>query len=395
MKLNKLEKQILTLEIMRAIHKVFLTTFLIAYFISLSINNIKEYAILNIFTYLASAICSIIVCSIIKKRDKLRMYRFGIFIDLIYLFGIMLLKENIINYCIIFGIIYGASISCYYMPFNYIAANGVRDGIRTKYIGIKNIFVNLINIICPVVIGLLLTYYNYADLTLIFIILTIIQFVFTYFINYYTKSTNGYSLKKYNNVIKEGGLTKYFNRHYLYQLLIGFTVSDGAIKSLVTVFIIMMFKTNLNLGIFTSIFSLITLILSYIFAHKGRRKYFKLYSFISSFFLMASIIIFVLIPNKISFILYSLFFTVGVSIIEMINSINTFDSANIKDIKRNYQIEYLGVRESFLCFGRIISNIILLTVAFNSKIEFMKILLVFMSSMLLLVGFVLNRAKRD
>ena len=96
----------------------------------------------------------------------------------------------------------------------------------------------------------------------------------------------------------------------MFEFLTGFAVSNSALGTLITLYVVKMFKTNSNLGIFTSIFMFINVILSYLFAKKAREKDFGKYMTISGILITFSIILFMINTNKATLIFYNLVFLI-------------------------------------------------------------------------------------
>lgn len=83
---------------------IFLETFLAAYFYKISKQNILYLSIYNMIGFFVATIGAFVVADFIKRKDKVKLYRFGIFVKSVYIFIIALLGEKITNYVWLIGI---------------------------------------------------------------------------------------------------------------------------------------------------------------------------------------------------------------------------------------------------------------------------------------------------
>ena len=204
----------------------------------------------------------------------------------------------------------------------------------------------------------------------------------------------GYNL--YKEAIKDHGLERYFKVNHMIEFLTGFAISNSALGTLITLYVVKMFKTNSNLGIFTSIFMMINVILSYLFATRAKESKFGKYMFISGTLITISILLFMFKTNKFTLILYNLVYNVGAAMMVLIVQILNMKVAKYKVIKRNYQLEHLSVREFYLCLGRVVGfSLLIIAGLFKEEYLFKILILIYSISFLLLSAFTLKHLKEE
>lgn len=383
-KLNSNEKILLVFDTLKMCTSSFTGPFLVAYFIALTVSNISSFSVYKIVANIIAVAASFIVSRIIKKRNKVISFRIGIIVSILYLLCLVILKDSVIENSWILGILLGVSNGAYYMPYNYLVSNEVRDDVMNKWSGYKSTINNIIQIILPVILGALLMKYKYTDIAIIFVLLQVISLIISFFYKSKSKRTASFSIRKFMNHVKENKMDKQFNRIYIIEFLNGFVVSNSALSSVITIFVMLAFKTNINLGIFTSMFTVLNIFISYMIAKHGSKNKYSLYMITSTLLVVISLLLFTYNTNNITLIIYNLFYNVAMVVISIITFRNTFYMANINAIKRNYQLEYLSVREGFLCMGRVFSFILLLMVGIYNEFYLYKLLLFVYS-----VGFIL------
>jgi MFS family permease len=282
------------------------------------------------------------------------------------------------------------------MPYNYLIANEIRDHVLKSWYGYKTAISNTLQVIIPLIVGFLLMEYTYSEVAIIFIVIQLICLLLACTFTSKNKHTNKYSLTKYNETIKNHNLVRYFRVNHMIEFLTGFAVSNSALGTLITLYVVKMFKTNSNLGIFTSIFMFINVILSYLFAKKAREKDFGKYMTISGVLITFSIILFMINTNKATLIFYNLVYNVGAAMMVLIIQIMNMKVAKYRVIKRNYQLEHLSVREFYLCLGRVVGYILLIIAGlFKEEYLFKILIFIYSISFLLLAAFTLHHLKEE
>ena len=395
-KFNKQEIMLLIIECLKISVGIFTGPFLVAFFIKDKIDNIYLYAGYNIFAYASAGICSFFISSWIKKRSKTLGLRIGIIINISYLLLLLFFKNKILNLTWLSGFVYGFGLGAYYMPYNYLIANEIRDHVLKSWYGYKTAISNTLQVIIPLIVGFLLMEYTYSEVAIIFIVIQLICLLLACTFTSKNKHTNKYSLTKYNETIKNHNLVRYFKVNHMIEFLTGFAVSNSALGTLITLYVVKMFKTNSNLGIFTSIFMFINVILSYLFAKKAREKDFGKYMTISGVLITFSIILFMINTNKATLIFYNLVYNVGAAMMVLIIQIMNMKVAKYRVIKRNYQLEHLSVREFYLCLGRVVGYILLIIAGlFKQEYLFKILIFIYSISFLLLAAFTLHHLKEE
>ena len=114
-KLDRSAKSLMACDLTNGIINLFGETFLVAYFLQISNENIIQVSTFYIILYLILGVGSILLGNIIKSKPKKRVsiYRFGIIIKSIYILLIILFKNKISHYFIIFAIFYGIAEALY------------------------------------------------------------------------------------------------------------------------------------------------------------------------------------------------------------------------------------------------------------------------------------------
>ena len=124
---------IIIINALRKIIEIFSGPFLTTYFIKTSLESILDISIYNVFSYIVLAITCLIVGYIIKNKFRMAAFRAGVIINFIYILTIIILKERIIQHLWLLAILYGLFSGLYFMPFNLILGNKIKNEDRTGY----------------------------------------------------------------------------------------------------------------------------------------------------------------------------------------------------------------------------------------------------------------------
>ena len=173
------------------------------------------------------------------------------------------------------------------------------------------------------------------------------------------------------------------------------SVADGSLKILITLLIINAFKTDFNLGIFSSISSLLTIIFQYIYTKYYRNKNDKNMIVICAAVPVISLILLLIINNNIALCLYYFCYSSLVGVLNFVIDIRLFNLSNIPLIKNDNQMEFWSLREVVLNFGRIISYILLLMVSLIKSGKYLNILMLFLTLSILLMGISLSKISKN
>lgn len=351
-----------TLKVLKNILWNFLDSFFILYFLEISYNNIFTLGIYKLISITVLYIMIFIFKNISKSKKRVYLLKAGIVFEFIYFLLILLLKEQVIKYIIILGIIYGVAEGLYFSIYDVFESEGIDNKDRNKFSGYYIFIKSIISIIFPLIFGILISKDGFNACILlvlaIVILMIVMSFLFKDVFFYNDKKTN---IKQYIKLINNNTLIKKVYKIYIFY---GFTYSLGALSSIVTLFILKVFNNSFTLGIFTSVFSIITCIIGILFSKKINKYKYNKYISISMSFNIISFLVMILKCNYITVILFYLFQTISKTLLGLINDNTVANISNMKVIKENYKIEYFLGCETALFIGRFISYSIFITMSF-------------------------------
>ena len=392
-KIKSEQNIIIIMDAIKKIMTIFLGPFLTAYFISTSTNSILNIAIYYIFTYATMALSTLVVAALAEKRNRIKIFRIGIILNFIYILIIILLKEKIINYLPIISILYGISASCYYFPYNLFIINKVKNTERTNYMVKLFITISVVGILFPIIFGSIITITNYILTAVIVLFISLIQIILSFFI---TDNHNG-DLEEYN--LKKAWLELKKNKQVINclagEFFIGMNICNGALETVMVILILNSFKTNINLGIITSIATLLSILVVKIYGLIYNKRDDKNVIIISSIIPVISLIIFLILKTNTTVIIYKFSYVIFAEILSLVRKIKIFNLSNSKIVNKSNQCEFNAIREVTLNVGRVTGYTLLLLAGLTQSAVVLNIVTIILTLSLLVMSINLTKVKKN
>lgn len=377
-KLNNLDnyKVLFSLKILKSILQIFVDSFLVLYFLTLSNSNILPLGIYKSISMLVVFTTIFCLRNLCKSKHRLYLLRIGIFLDFIYFLTIIILREKVIDYIYIVGILYGLEEGFYYSVFNMFESDGVTNSERSKFAGEYTVAKSIFSIVFPLLFGVLIASTSFLKSILIVFIIITIRIVLSFcFKDQNLPTSSKINMRKYISIAKKD---KNIKQIYKINFFNGLTYSEGAFQSIITIYIIKVFNNSFSLGMFTSIFSFISCIIGFLFAKYIQRKNYSSIIKASMSITILSLIIMVINCNIVTIVLFNFCQTISKGLTDLINDNSKANISNLVLIRKEYKVEYyLGV-EFMLFLGRIISQSLFIIMAFVDVLYIIPIFIFFL-----------------
>ena len=378
---------------MKKIMTIFLGPFLTTYFIKTSQESIADLSIYYIFSYLILAISSFIVAALIKNKFKIGMFRIGVILNFAYIISIILLKENLVNHLGIISLMYGISAGAYWFPYNLFLINKIDNQDRTEYTVKSKIVSSIIAISCPVLLGSLITITNYELTALIILFVSLVQIFLSFLLT--PEKESDFSKFHLIKTWKKLKNNEQIRKIYLVEFFIGMNVSDGSLGVLMTILIFNSFKTNLNLGVITSLTTILSIIALRIYGKIYKNKNDKNIIILSSVLPIITVLIMLIYQNNITLILYNICYVLFTSLLSLTRDIRLLNISNSKIVNKDNQCEFVSIRECILNLGRMFSYGLLLLVGIMNNEILMKFTLVILTLSIFITGLNISKIPKN
>lgn len=378
-------KVLFSLRVLKSIISSFVDTFLLLYFLDISDSNILPLGIYKLVAVVTIYLVIFLCRNFAKSNHRTNLMRIGIIFDFIYFITIIILKDKVVDYIYFIGLLYGLEEGFYYSVYNMLESDGITNDERAKFIGTYTATESILSIIFPLIFGSLIYATNFLKALIIVSIIVVIRLILSFvFKDNNIPETNKTNIKKFLKVVQDN---KNIKQMYLVEFFNGLTYSEGAFSYIVTIYIIKVFSNSFSLGVFTSIFNIITCFIGIMFAKLIKKEYYAVSIKFSMLLTIISLFILIFRCNIITIVLFNLFQTISKSLMDLINDSSLYNLCNDEKIKKEYKVEYWLINETVLVISRIISNCVFILMAYcNSQL----IIIIFA---LFLVMFAFNSIK--
>ncbi len=320
-KIGKGAKYLIANDLIYSITGIFLSTFLVAYFLKITNENIIQIALYYIIVNMTSGIGALLIGHFIKNKPKvkIRIFLLSIVLRAIFILFIVILGEKLASNFIIVAIFYGLSELLFWSTHETIFIGVTTNSNRQDYVSIKHIISKISKIVVPIILGSSIELYSFSKIAIYVLILSIIQIFISLQIN--TNEDNReekiekYDIKQYIKELKNSKRTK-LNQYYKSNLIYG--IIEDPMSTIVTILTVMTFKTSLNLGILTTIFSACAMGTIYIYKKYYNKKNCGIILWICAALIILGALGIIFNTNRLTLVIYNFACTVSLCIFDAI-----------------------------------------------------------------------------
>ena len=167
-------------------------------------------------------------------------------------------------------------------------------------------------------------------------------------------------------------------------------ICNGALETVMVILILNSFKTNINLGIITSIATLLSILVVKIYGLIYNKRDDKKVIIISSIIPVISLIIFLILKTNTTVIIYKFSY-----VLSLVRKIKIFNLSNSKIVNKSNQCEFNAIREVTLNVGRVTGYTLLLLAGLTQSAVVLNIVTIILTLSLLVMSINLTKVKKN
>ena len=388
-KLTKESIGYITCNCLMKIIELFVSTFLVAYLLTISNGNMFNVALYYIMQYIGLGFFYSVFSSFLHKGNKVYFYRASILLKCIFLILISLLKERVVDYVIPIALFYGLSSGVYWSSYNVMMNEAISSKSVQKFYGLYNIWAYVVNIVAPIALGSIIDAGSFVTTAIYAFVICLILFFATFLLVSRKEEGDKLNFKGLIEDVKNSKQGKAFLECYLMTFVNGLRTSTA---TLITILIVLTFNSNMSLGSLSSIMSVVAILVTFLFMKKYNSKKVKIV-FLCAFLCFIGIVGVLFSISKPTIILFNVLFTIAMIVPDNINSQKRMGLIRITG-KLKYALEHNVLAEVSLNIGRVISYVILLIASFSNSLNVYKVLLVINLMCICLYCFVIYKIER-
>ena len=374
-------KKLIVSDLSGKIITIFKDIFLGIYFLKITQWNIFNVSIYFIALYIAYPIILYMINHIFTKINLVKIFRMGLFVNLLKCIILLLTGDKIVNYIIMFGIIDAIGDALYYYAQQILIKRINKDGKFEKYFTANYIIKSTFGIIMPVIFGYCITSNSYMLAFGVLSIFTLFSLLMSFTLKIDCLEHQKINIKKFKESIKINNQSKMMNLIACKTFVRGLS-SYGVLSTLITILTYMIVENEFSLGNISSFITVISMVIIYILGkYVNKKKLSK--SFVPLAVLQSFIIIilsFSMIFGDINANFFNSTVTLGFVLILIYNIVNgicnpIFEYANniiyyecmVKQkIEKEYEITYNFIFETILNISRATGYMILILIAMTN-----------------------------
>ena len=347
------QNALIMLNALRRVISVFSGPFMTAYLIRATSNNLASTSLYYIMSYFVMGICFIVVAKLFKHSPKINLLRFGVILNFAYVLSIIILRDSVAEHIPILAIIYGIATSCYWLPYITFTADKVSNKEQTDYaVNLRNITC-IVETVIPLVLGGIITVTNFYIASIVILLVSILQLICSFRL---TPDTNARQTMPFQLTSVWRRLIK--NRHsrscLLSELFIGASVSNSALGTIMTVYIVYSFHTDFALGLITSLTTIVSVVLARLYRHcHGKNNTIAI--LLASLISMLAVFVMVFIGGDTTVIVGNLLYTALTNILLIAREVCIYNTARSSVVGKSRQTEFIAIRECAIELGRVFS----------------------------------------
>lgn len=367
---------------------MFVNTFMVAYFITLTNYDYKQISIYYVLSFIAILLTFLTFGRIIKNKNQVWVFRSGIIAYCLYILMLAFLKEKIVTYFAPLGFFYGIVQGLIWVAAHTLVNEHTQNN-TNKFISFKSIISKILKIFFPIVFGVSIELTSFSYVAKIVILLSITQFIFSLFIEDKAKTYDKkYNLKEYINLVKNNDKFK-----TVYKLCICDGIVNYLLETLIVILTVMTFKTTISLGVITTITAICSILSVYIFQYKLKSNW-KILK-ICNIMMVSSVLLLLINISKPTIIIYNVCTAIFLVILSNTGDTKRYEIVSENEIVvKDYIVEHQVVCEVILNITRIIAYILLFIISLFNNIILFKILLPLVTIVILIYSKLLIKLKK-
>ena len=367
---------------------MFVNTFMVAYFITLTNYDYKQISIYYVLSFIAILLTFLTFGRIIKNKNQVWVFRSGIIAYCLYILILAFLKEKIVRYFAPLGFFYGIVQGLIWVAAHTLVNEHTQNN-TNKFISFKSIISKILKIFFPIVFGVSIELTSFSYVAKIVILLSITQFIFSLFIEDKAKTYDKkYNLKEYINLVKNNDKFK-----TVYKLCICDGIVNYLLETLIVILTVMTFKTTISLGVITTITAICSILSVYIFQYKLKSNW-KILK-ICNIMMVSSVLLLLINISKPTIIIYNVCTAIFLVILSNTGDTKRYEIVSENEIVvKDYIVEHQVVCEAILNITRIIAYILLFVISLFNNIVLFKILLLLVTIVILIYSKLLIKLKK-
>ena len=332
----------------RAVSDLFLGAFFVAFVMQLSANEIVSVSAYKLFEYVATCAGFFLFANWVKRYNKVVVFAFNLLPKILILLSIIILGNAAIHYVIPLGMLYGISAALYHLPRHAMTIDKVPSRQMGHFIGTKNAISYMAKIIAPVALGCFIDATSYVEIAYVLLFFALLEILLVCLMTPCRHRSNApVDFRGFFRCMMRFPVVR---KLFVIELFRGFSLQ--LLVTVIAMYTVYIFKTDLNLGILTTVFSLCSVATCWLMRYMRLAKSYRWALWISAWLIFVSMLLFVCNATPITFLLYNLVYATAIVFVDQVDTTNVYRLSKTSCITQDNRVEYFVFRDFALFIGR-------------------------------------------
>ncbi len=375
---------------LRQVTMLFFSTFFISYIMRLATNEMWAVSSYKLFEFAATMLGFFIFANWCKRRSKTAVFAMNAVPKIILLVMIIALGDGVVDYIIPMGLLFGIGAAMYHLPMHLMVGEKVAPNSMARFVGAKNAAIYITQIVAPVLLGLFITIGSYREMAWALLVLTFVELGLCLFITPSHHRVRG--AVDFIGFVRCMWRFPVVRKLMMVEVFRGFSMGS-TLTTIITMYTVYMFHTDLNLGIFTTLFSICSILTAVLFGRFGRQENFPKLLVVSTVMILGVMSLFIINTTPATFLLYNFMSATAIILLGQICDTNSYKLAQARCIGANRRVEFFVFRDFALFIGRWVAFVSLMYIALFGDTSWLRYYLGFMTFMAVLCGIISVRVS--
>ena len=343
-------KYIAIIEFLRKFMSVFFSLFFNIYILKIVKNDMNFILKYTVYSVILGFVLEYVLLKIINSKNASFIYRMSFILSVLSIIFLIIFKENIVNYILLFKTLDTMRLLFYSVPYELIIIGSNSNKSMSSYLANLNILGNITAILTPIFSGFVIEKFSYNILFIILAIETILIILVSLKIKDFTVQDNKMNLKEYWKIAKDKQHIKDIYNCMFFRRI----SAQGAMTELLPIVLFLRLGTEFSFGSYNTVFALISIIslqILKIINSKNINKRFYPYMaiaiFISSLFVVFN-------TSFIALLIYYILMNSFGTIIESESCSLVYSAIKVDNLEK-YRKEHIMMFNIYMFLGQLIS----------------------------------------
>ncbi len=347
-------KYIAIISFLRKFIRVFFNLFFNIYILKIVNNDLIFIIKYTLFGVIIDFILCYIILKFINSKNAKIIYKASFPLLILCILALLIFKERIVKYIFLFKILEALAEICYSLPYELIVIGSNNNDTMSSFIANINILSSISTILTPIFSGFIIQNFSYYILFVLLIFETLIIITISFRIKDFTVSNKKLEMKKFFKKIKS---EKYI--HDIYKCMFYRRISSqGAMTELLPIILFLRLGTEMNLGIYNSLFAILSIVSLQILKIVNKKQLKKDFYPYLAIIIFGSSLLVIYDSSFITLLIYYIFMNTLGTIIESESCSAVYSAIETKELIQ-YKKEHILTYNIYMTVGQIISYILI------------------------------------